>query len=96
MFPPDFRGDLFIALHGSWNRRVPVGYGVVRVHLEQGRPVGAPQPFLSGFREGNADALQPAAGRVWGRPVGLLVLLDGSLLVSDDEGGTIYRVTYGR
>jgi glucose/arabinose dehydrogenase len=95
MFPPEYRGDLFIALHGSWNRRVPVGYGVVRVHLEQGRPAGAPQAFLSGFREGNADALKPQAGRVWGRPVGLLVLPDGSLLISDDEGGRIYRVTYG-
>jgi glucose/arabinose dehydrogenase len=95
VFPQEYRGDLFVALHGSWNRRVPVGYGVVRVHLEQGRPGGAPQAFLSGFREGNADALTPQAGRVWGRPVGLLVLPDGSLLVSDDEGGRIYRVRFG-
>jgi glucose/arabinose dehydrogenase len=94
-FPAEYRGDLFVALHGSWNRMLPVGYGVVRVHLDQGRPVGAPQAFLSGFREGNADALTPQVGRVWGRPVGLLVLPDGSLLVSDDEGGRIYRIKYG-
>jgi glucose/arabinose dehydrogenase len=95
MFPPEYRGDLFVALHGSWNRSVPIGYGVVRVHLEQGRPAGAPKTFVSGWREGNADALAPAGGRVWGRPVDVLVLPDGSLLISDDEGGRIYRVTSG-
>ncbi len=88
MFPPEYRGDLFIALHGSWNRSVPIGYEVVRVDVENGRPAGAPQPFVTGWLEGR--------GSVWGRPVDVLVLPDGSLLISDDESGRIYRVTYGR
>lgn len=96
MFPAEYRGDLFIALHGSWNRSVPIGYEVVRVDLEDGRPVGAPQPFVSGWLEGRRGALGRVAGTGWGRPVDVLVLPDGSLLISDDENGRIYRVAVRR
>lgn len=84
-FPPDHRGDLFVALHGSWNRSTPVGYEVVRVPFADGRP-GQPQPFARGW-------LTPSG--VWGRPVDVLVAPDGALLVSDDEHGTIYRIAHG-
>ena len=84
MFPPDYRNDLFLAQHGSWNRSVPDGYRVMRVHFENGKPVQA-TPFIEGFLQNNA---------AWGRPVGIAELPDGSLLVSDDRGSTIYRVTY--
>ncbi|MCZ7574011.1 MAG: PQQ-dependent sugar dehydrogenase [Ardenticatenaceae bacterium] len=85
-FPADMQGDLFIALHGSWNRSTPVGYKVVRVPLDDsGRPEGPPEDFAIGL-------LQPD-GRVLGRPVGLLVLPDGSMLVSDDRAGFIYRIS---
>ncbi len=87
MFPPEYRGDLFVALHGSWNRSVPIGYEVVRVDIENGQPAGAPQPFITGWLEGRGS---------WGRPVDVLGLTDGSLLISDDEGGRIYRVTYAQ
>jgi glucose/arabinose dehydrogenase len=93
-FPAEYRGDLFIALHGSWNRTVPIGYEVVRVDVENGRPVGAPQPFVSGWLEARRMAIGAIAGRGWGRPVDVLVLEDGSLLISDDESGRIYRVTF--
>ncbi len=96
MFPPEYRGDLFIALHGSWNRSEPIGYEVVRVDIENGRPAGAPQPFVTGWLEGRRGALTRVAGTGWGRPVDVLVLRDGSLLISDDESGRIYRVAYGQ
>jgi glucose/arabinose dehydrogenase len=94
VFPVPYRGDLFVALHGSWNRSLPIGYGVVHVHLVSGRPQGPPESFVAGWHGGNPDALQPSSGRVWGRPVDVLVLRDGSMLISDDEGGRIYRVVY--
>ncbi len=96
MFPPEYRGDLFIALHGSWNRSVPIGYQVVRVDVQDGRPAGAPQPFVTGWLAGRRSAFTRVAGTGWGRPVDLLVLPDGSLLISDDEGGRIYRVAYAK
>ena len=82
------RGDLFVALHGSWNRSVPVGYKVIRVPFAGGTP-GQPEDFATGWmaNEGNR-------GSVWGRPVDVLVAPDGALLVSDDDGGAIYRITY--
>jgi glucose/arabinose dehydrogenase len=85
-FPPDYRGDLYIALHGSWNRSVPVGYKVVRVPLaDSGYPAGPVEDFATGFRRDD--------GQVLGRPAGLLVLPDGSMLVSDDWGGFLYRIS---
>jgi len=86
-FPADYRGDAFVAYHGSWNRSVPTGAKVVRVQVENGRPVGI-DDFVTGW--------QRPDGSRWGRPVSLVVAADGSLLVSDDMGGKIWRVTYGR
>jgi glucose/arabinose dehydrogenase len=82
-FPPEYRGDFFVAYHGSWNRSRPTGYKVVRVVVRGGKPVRI-EPFLTGFRLGEEA---PS-----GRPVDVLVAADGSLLVSDDAGGRIYRV----
>ncbi len=88
-FPREYRGDAFVTLHGSWNRSVPTGAKVVRVEVDSGgrRAVGV-EDFIVGW--------QRPDGSRWGRPVGLLVLPDGSLLVSDDMGGKIWRITYGR
>ena len=85
-FPDDYRGDAFVALHGSWNRAKRTGYKVVRVPLDHGRPNGAYEDFLTGF-------VTPE-GNVWGRPVGLAQMKDGSLLVSEDANDSIWRVTY--
>ena len=88
-FPADYRGDAFMTLHGSWNRSVPTGAKVVRIHVDSdGRRATGVEDFIVGW--------QRPDGQRWGRPVSLLVLPDGSLLVSDDRGGKIWRVTYGR
>jgi glucose/arabinose dehydrogenase len=89
-FPPAYRGNVFVAEHGSWNRSRKVGYQVVRVPIDAQGRAGTPLPFLQGF-------LQVEGGResVLGRPADVLPLPDGSLLVSDDHGGAIYRVRYG-
>lgn len=87
MFPAEYRGDLFMAFHGSWNRSVPTGYKVVRVHMKDGIPAGPVEDFATGF----ADL---ASDKVLGRPVGLAVGPDGALYVSDDKGGFIYRISY--
>ncbi|HLZ73233.1 MAG TPA: PQQ-dependent sugar dehydrogenase [Dehalococcoidia bacterium] len=84
-FPQPYQGDLFVALHGSWNRSVPTGYKLVRLHFENGQPA-AVIDFATGFLTG---------GQAWFRPVGILELPDGSLLVSDDQGGAILRISYG-
>jgi glucose/arabinose dehydrogenase len=86
-FAPDYRGDAFVAYHGSWNRTVPTGAKVVRVQVQNGRPVGV-DDFITGW--------QLPDGTRWGRPVGIVMTHDGALLVSDDMGGKIWRVTYGR
>jgi glucose/arabinose dehydrogenase len=85
-FPPPYNNSLYIAFHGSWNRDPKVGYKVMRVPLMDGRVAGEPQDFMTGFLRND--------GRVTGRPVGVVVGADGSLLVSDDKGGFIYRVTW--
>jgi len=86
MFPADYRGDAFVAQHGSWNRSVPDGYRLMRVRFDHsGRALRA-EPFAEGFLEQD--------GNVWGRPVDVKTLPDGSLLVSDDLGGAIYRIAY--
>jgi glucose/arabinose dehydrogenase len=87
-FPADYRGDAFVALHGSWNRAKRTGYKVVRLKFRDGRPTGDYQDFLTGFVLDDA--------RVWGRPVDVAVAPDGSLLVSEDANGTIYRVSRGK
>ena len=85
-FPTQFQGGAFIAQHGSWNRSVLSGYKVVYVPFSNGKPSGRPIDFLTGFV---ADL---DASKVYGRPVGVVVLPDGSLLVTDDAGNTIWRV----
>jgi glucose/arabinose dehydrogenase len=86
-FPAEYSGELFASEHGSWNKVVRVGYEVIRVPLHQtGHATGEYQDFLTGF-------VLPD-GQVWGRPVGITVATDGSLLVSDDGSGSIWRVSY--
>ena len=84
-FPPDYQGDAFVAQHGSWNRSVPIGYRVMRVRFENGMPVKA-EPFAQGWLTEGQDVL--------GRPADVKEAQDGSLLVSDDHNGAIYRITY--
>jgi glucose/arabinose dehydrogenase len=84
-FPVGFKNQLFVAQHGSWNRTEPHGYRVVLVKFEQGKPV-ADDAFISGWLTGT--------GKVLGRPVDVLETQDGSLLISDDHLGVIYKVTY--
>ena len=86
-FPAEFQGDIFASEHGSWNRSVRTGYEVIRVPLHQsGRASGEYEDFLTGFVVDN--------GHVWGRPVGVTVAPDGSLLVTDDGSKSIWRVSY--
>ncbi|UAW99825.1 YbhB/YbcL family Raf kinase inhibitor-like protein [Halopseudomonas nanhaiensis] len=87
-FPDDYRGDAFVAMRGSWNRKPPSGYEVVRIHFESGRPI-AFEPFVTGFLTQDGDQWTRSA-----RLAGLAQAGDGSLLVSDDSGGIIYRVSY--
>jgi glucose/arabinose dehydrogenase len=88
MFPREYRHDAFVAQHGSWNRTDPIGYRVMHVAFDgRGRPTGQ-EVFIDGWLGSD--------GRAWGRPVDIAELPDGSLLISDDEAGVIYRVTYRR
>jgi glucose/arabinose dehydrogenase len=89
-FPADYKGDAFVSLHGSWNTSEPHGYKVVRIKMKNGRVVGGYDNFLTGFWDGVSNNPPKA----WGRPVGLTVAKDGSLLVADDVGQTVWRVTY--
>jgi glucose/arabinose dehydrogenase len=84
-FPAEYRGSLFAAEHGSWNRSKRTGSKVIRVIVKDGEPTGEYEDFVTGFVVNDASA--------WGRPVGVTVTPDGSLYVSDDAGGTIWRVT---
>ena len=86
-FPAEYQGDIFASQHGSWNKSVRVGYEVIRVPLHQtGKASGEYEDFLTGFVLPN--------GQVWGRPVGVTVAPDGSLLVTDDGSNSIWRVSY--
>lgn len=87
MFPQDYQGGLFIAFHGSWNRSVPTGYKVVWFRMRGGNPVGAQHDFITGRLQGR---------QAWGRPVDVLTGPHGEIFVTDDSGGRVYRVTYGR
>ena len=87
VFPGQYRGDLFIAFHGSWNRSVPTGYKVVRVHFAADGSPGTPEDFVTGFFDAESAALH-------GRPVGLAIGPDGALYISADKGGFIYRVSW--
>jgi len=87
-FPAEYKGDIFATFHGSWNRKKRTGYKVVRVLFDHstGKPRGEYEDFVTGFVTPN--------GNVWGRPVGITVAKDGSLLFSEDGNGTIWRVSY--
>jgi glucose/arabinose dehydrogenase len=88
MFPARYRGGAFVALHGSWNRAQRTGYKVVHVPFKNGQPSGGYDDFVAGW------APDPNTREVWGRPAGILVLPDGSLLIADDGADVIWRVTY--
>jgi glucose/arabinose dehydrogenase len=90
MFPAEYRGRAFVAFHGSWNRALRTGNKVVSIPFRNGQPLGGYDDFAVGWMT------EETSRSVWGRPVGLLVLSDGSLLISDDGGGKIWRVTYGK
>jgi glucose/arabinose dehydrogenase len=89
-FPAEYKGDIFAALHGSWNRTKRTGYKIVRVPFDHstGKAFGEYEDFVTGFVTPKGD--------VWGRPVGITVTKDGSLLFSEDGNGTIWRLSYGK
>ena len=90
MFPAEYRNNIFIAMHGSWNRSTKQGYNITRVTLDaNGKPTM--QPFLTGFLQD-----EKADPPMWGRPVDVLQMKDGSLLFSDDYNGILYRVSYAK
>jgi glucose/arabinose dehydrogenase len=95
MFPAEYRDDIFVAEHGSWNRKIPLGYRVIRVRLD-GDKVAAQEVFAAGWlpeHPASTSARRPSP-QAWGRPVDVLVMPDGALLISDDEAGAVYRVSY--
>jgi len=85
-FPAAYRGDAFVTLHGSWNRKLRTGYKVVMMKMRGGAPTGEYEDFLTGFVIDEQ--------KVWGRPVGVAVAHDGALLVTDDGGGMVWRIAY--
>ena len=89
MFPKEYQGDAFVAMHGSWNRQKLSGYKIVRIRFKNGNLVGNQfEDFVTGWLP------DENSNEVWGRPVGLLVNADGSLLIADDGGKKIWRVSY--
>jgi glucose/arabinose dehydrogenase len=86
LFPPEYRGQILFAEHGSWNRSHKIGYRVMMVRLKDGKAVSY-EPFAEGWLQGE---------RNWGRPADVQVLPDGSMLVSDDQANVVYRITHGR
>lgn len=85
MFPPEYKNQILIAEHGSWNRSVPIGYRVTMVSLDGNRSLGYAD-FATGWLQKD--------GTAWGRPVDILVMPDGAILVSDDKAGVVYRISY--
>jgi glucose/arabinose dehydrogenase len=85
-FPAEYKGSAFVTLHGSWNREKRTGYKVVRLPFDKGKATGEYEDFMTGFVSSDAE--------VWGRPVGVAVAKDGSLLVTEDGNGTIWRVSH--
>jgi glucose/arabinose dehydrogenase len=86
MFPERYRHQIFVAEHGSWNRSVPVGYRITRIYLEGNRAIRY-EVFADGWLQGT---------KAWGRPVDILIMKDGAMLVSDDRAGAVYRITYNQ
>ena len=92
-FPAEYRNNIFVAFHGSWNRSVPTGYKVVRVKLDdKGQPQGGAEDFITGWLAPG----ETKKGRWMGRPVGIVFGSDGAMYLSDDAGGVIYRITYAK
>jgi glucose/arabinose dehydrogenase len=87
MFPKSYKNAIIVARHGSWNRSQKAGGDVVVVHLNKDGTVKSMEPLITGFLEDN---------KYLGRPVDVMQMKDGSLLVSDDWNGAVYRVTYGK
>jgi glucose/arabinose dehydrogenase len=87
-FPKEYEGDMFVALHGSWNRGIRTGYKVVRVFMKNGVPTGQYQDFMTGMVQSDRD--------VWGRPAAVTVAADGALLVADDAGNVVWRIAPSR
>jgi glucose/arabinose dehydrogenase len=85
-FPSDYKGSIFAAEHGSWNRAKRTGYKIIRGIMKDGKPTGEYEDFVTGFVIDHASA--------WGRPVGVAQMKDGSLIFSEDGNSTIWRVTY--
>ena len=86
MFPNEYKGDIFIAEHGSWNRSKKIGYRITRVKIKENKAISY-EPFVYGW-------LNDEEQEAWGRPVDILILDDGSMLISDDKADLIYRVSY--
>ena len=87
-FPKEYQGDAFIALHGSGNRAKRTGYNIIQVPFKNGKPEGGYYEFATGWMFGEDDP------RAWGRPVGIAQAADGSLLITDDAGNRVFRITY--
>jgi glucose/arabinose dehydrogenase len=85
-FPAEYKGDAFIALHGSWNRDQRTGYKLVRLPMKGGKATGEYEDFLTGFVDKD--------GNVLGRPVGIAVAADGSLLFTEDGNHSLWRISY--
>jgi glucose/arabinose dehydrogenase len=96
MFPPEYRNQILVAEHGSWNRSSPQGYRVMLIKV-QGTKAISYTPFAEGWLRGIRQSRgSRTIGDAWGRPSDVLVMPDGSLLIADDEAHAIYRVTYKR
>ncbi len=87
MFPAEYKGDIFAAEHGSWNRARRTGYKIIRIPMKNGKATGEYEDFVTGFVADDRN--------VWGRPVGVTVAKDGALLFTDDGSDTVWRVSYG-
>ena len=93
MFPAEYRNNIFVALHGSWNRSIPAGYKVVRVKLDnKGQPTGSAEDFVTGWLAPG----ETKKGRWMGRPVGIAFGADGAMYLSDDGAGIVFCITYGK
>jgi glucose/arabinose dehydrogenase len=90
MFPKEYQGGAFLAFHGSWNRAHRVGQSLAFVAIKDGKPVGPPREILTGWM------ISPDKREVWGRPTGVFQMKDGSLLVSDDGGNKVWRISYNK
>jgi glucose/arabinose dehydrogenase len=86
MFPPEYKNAIFIAEHGSWNRTIPIGYRIAVIKRDANGNLGTPEVFADGWLQSDRE--------VNGRPVDVQFLKDGSMLVSDDYNGVVYRISY--